>query len=721
MRIAKVEPIVTARALRGPFDYLIPDGFGEVAVGTRLRVPFAGRQLDGVVTAIAGESDLPAERLSVPLRAIEPSVPEELVELGLRVAGAYCSTPARGMALVVPPGGARGTRAKLVFEASISESGSAAIEGGERLSDAQRAVLLRLSQGAATPAELGVPLASLRRLEARGLVMLVQRRLGRRPADHGYDPGLLRPELTGPQQEVLGAVVAAIDRDEAGSEGDREFLLHGVTGSGKTEIYLGAAERALAKGRGVLVLVPEIGLTPQAVARFSARLGDTVAVIHSGLSEGERYDEWCRLEAREARVCVGPRSAVFAPVRDLGLVIVDEEHETAYRNDGDPGYDAREVARWRAAMAGAVLLAGSATPRPESTRRLRTLRLDTRPDGSRLPQVDLLDMKGVRGALHPRSVEALGEVRRSGGKAIVLLNRRGWSNFISCGSCGHVWSCPSCDVTLVLHRAEGSISCHHCGHREAVPSSCSECGSASVARHGVGTERLESEIHAAVGGEGFEVIRLDADSAARKGAAAEMLKRFQSVESAVLIGTQMVAKGHDFPDVTLGIVVDADSTLRFPDFRAEERTFQLVTQLAGRAGRGSKPGRVLVQTTTPEARVLELASRHDADAFLAEELERREALGYPPAAALVRIQVAAEADEDAEALADTLAGHLAGPGITVLGPAELFRLRNRCRRQIVARSSDREALVGAVDAAVAAAAATPEGRRASIGTEVDAG
>jgi len=604
----------------------------------------------------------------------------------------------------------------LVLEASITDHGTNALTGDERLTGPQRAVLEELAKGAGTSASLGVPISTLRRLEGRGLVSIEARRFGRRPKDDGYDPGKFKPQLTAEQESVLATMVKSIDAGDAS-----QYLLHGVTGSGKTEIYLGVAERALALRRGVLVLVPEIALTPQAVARFTARLGDTVAVIHSGLSAGERYDEWCRLEAREAMVCVGPRSAVFAPVRDLGVVIVDEEHETAYRNDGDPGYDAREVAMWRAEAAKALLVAGSATPRPESTRRLTTLRLDHRPDGSGLPPVELLDMKGQRGALHARSIEALNEVKRAGSKAIVLLNRRGWSNYLSCGSCGHVWSCPSCDVTLVLHRADGAISCHHCGYREPAPTRCSSCGSSSVARHGAGTERIESEIASAVGSDDFPVIRLDADSASRKGAAAEILKRFQSAQAGVLIGTQMVAKGHDFPDVTLGIVIDADSTLRFPDFRSEERTFQLVTQLAGRAGRGAQGGKVLVQTNSPDARVLELAARHDSDLFIFEELERRDALRYPPAAALVRVQVGSESLDAAEGLAVWLAERLESVGLEVLGPAELFRLRDRHRRQLVARSADRDALVELVDAAVAEAAATPDGRACSIGTEVDAG
>ena len=717
MKVAQVQPLVTARALRGPFDYLIPEGFGDVQVGSRLKVPFAGRSLDAVVTALASSSDLPIERLAKPKAILEPAVPVELVELATRVSSSYCSTDARGLALVVPPGGKRGIRARTENVASITMAGEAALAGSERLSDSQAQVLNRLRLAADSAKELGVDLQMLRRLEGRGLVEISTRRVGRRPAADGYDPGLLRPHLTAEQKAVLGQ----INQSLRSGASDREFLLHGVTGSGKTEIYLGAAEVALESNRGVLVLVPEIALTPQAVARFSARLGDTVAVIHSGLSDGERFDEWCRLESRDAMVCVGPRSAVFAPVRDLGLVIVDEEHESAYRNDGDPGYDAREVARWRAEEAGAVLVAGSATPRPESVRRLTTLRLDHRPDGSGLPPVEILDMKGVRGALHPKTIEALAQVRKESAKAIVLLNRRGWSNYISCGTCGHVWRCPSCDVTLVLHRVDASISCHHCGHREPVPAKCTECGSSSVARHGVGTERIEAELQSALGDSSFPVIRLDADSASRKGSAAELLRQFQAAESGVLVGTQMVAKGHDFPDVTLGVVIDADATLRFPDFRAEERTFQLVTQLAGRAGRGARSGAVLVQTLTPDARVLELASRHDSDTFLEEELERRDALQYPPAAAVVRIQVAAFDEADAELVAVELLELIAAGGLDALGPAELFRMRDRYRRQLLIRSVDRDLLVSTVDSAVARIAATDAGRRCAIGTEVDAG
>ncbi len=381
------------------------------------------------------------------------------------------------------------------------------------------------------------------------------------------------PALTADQRRVLADIAAAAPGES--------LLLHGVTGSGKTEVYLRAAQETLRTGRTVLVLVPEIALTPQIVSRFQARFGDTIAVLHSKLSPGERYDEWLRLRRGEARICVGPRSAVFAPLQDIGLIVVDEEHDSSYKHEGDPRYDARHVAARRAADHGAVLVAGSATPRAESWHELRRISLPQRVDGAQLPPVQTVDLRGVRGALHPLTHDALVDARKS----IVLLNRRGWSNFLSCQTCGHAWECPSCDVTLVLHRASGTLACHHCGHREQVPSRCPECGSVSIARHGTGTERLETELPG-------PVFRLDGDA----GDPARVLAAFERADRGILLGTQMVAKGHDFPDVELGVVVDADQTLRFPDFRAEERTFALVAQLAGRAGRGAGGGRVLVQT-----------------------------------------------------------------------------------------------------------------------------
>jgi primosomal protein N' (replication factor Y) len=466
------------------------------------------------------------------------------------------------------------------------------------------------------------------------------------------------------------------------------------------------------------VLVPEIGLVPQTASRFVERFGDRVAVAHSRLAAGERYDEWMRLRGGEARICVGPRSAVFAPVECLGLVVVDEEHDSSYKHEGDPRYDARAVAERRAEQAGAVLLAGSATPRPESYARLRRLSLPERVDGGWLPEVEVLDMRGARDALHERTASALAQLQRDGGKGIVLLNRRGWSNFLSCRACGRVWGCPECDVALVLHRMAGVIACHHCGHRERVPGRCDTCGSQSVARHGLGTERLEHELAAALGGDGLAVFRLDADVAARRGRAAAVLAAFERAPAGVLVGTQMVAKGHDFDGIALAVVLDADATLRFPDFRAEERTFALVAQLAGRAGRGGTSGRVLVQTLAPDARAIAAAARHDSDGFLAGELRRREALRYPPYGELVRIVCSGTRTGAALAAAQELRARLANAGLVgaqMLGPAPLFRLRGRERAQVVVKAADRRAAVAAVGAAVV----RPLGREVAVSVDVD--
>ena len=722
--IARVEPLTRTRAVRGPFDYRLSAEQAGVEVGSLLSVPFGGRRTLGVVTSLSDHSELAPARLAEPHEVLAGALPPDLVSLAAWMAGEYCSTPARALSLLLPPGIADGVGRRLALVAELTELGRQALAGEERLTAGQREVLDRLArEGALAAAPLGIE--RLRRLEGRGLVALERRVRRRRPARHSVgEASVLAPPLTADQEAALGPVLRALEGAGAaaggGSAGQAgRFLLHGVTGSGKTEIYLRAVAAALERGRTAIVLVPEIGLTPQAVGRFRARFGDIVAVLHSALGQGERHDEWLRLASGEARVCVGPRSAVFAPLADIGLIVIDEEHESSYKHEGDPRYDARAVAQRRADGQGAVLLAGSATPRPESAGSLPRLRLPTRIDGRRLPPVQVLDMRGQHHPLHPQTRVALAEVRRGSRKAIVLLNRRGWSNFLSCRSCGHVWMCPECEVALVLHRASGMIACHHCGHRERAPSLCGACGSSAVARHGAGTERIEHDLRAALGDDGFPIFRLDADSIAIKDRAAETLERFSHAPAGVLVGTQMVAKGHDFPDVTLGVVLDADQTLRFPDFRAEERTFALITQLAGRAGRGEGGGRVLVQTIAPEARSIRFAAGHDSDGFLADELARREALRYPPFASLIRIVCSAPEAVAAHAVGDRLRRAIELPSAQLLGPAPLFRLRGRERSQLVIKAGDRAAAIAAVGAAVDSLAHGKEMRGVNVSVDVD--
>jgi primosomal protein N' (replication factor Y) (superfamily II helicase) len=727
MSIAKVEPLLTTRNVSGPFDYRLPEAMREVEVGSVLVVPFGRRRVVGVVVGLADRSDLPQDRLAEPLEALEAGVPPELVALGRWVGQEYCSTTARGLGLVLPPGVGTGAEARRVrplveLEVEATEEGLEAIARGDRLGLRQRAVLRALSAGPRLARQLaagaGSDRATLRRLEARGLIStrdVERRRRHTSPAVGAVREGV---ELTADQRAALDAVVSVLPRrgDEPSS---RSFLLHGVTGSGKTEVYLEAAREALDRGRGAIVLVPEIALTPQTMDRFRRRFGDAVALLHSRMPAGARYDEWRRLRSGEARIAVGPRSVVFAPVADPGLIVIDEEHDSSYKQESDPRYDAREVARRRAADTGAVLICGTATPRPESWHELARLELPQRVDGRALPPVEIVDMRGgVPGPLHPTTRRAFNEVARQGGKAILLINRRGWSTHLTCRSCGHAWECPHCDVSLVLHR-DGGLRCHHCGHAETKPRQCPECSSVTIARVGSGTQRVEAELAEMLAP--LEIFRLDSDSAASRGHA-DVLSRFESADSGVLVGTQMVAKGHDFPDVTLSVILDADGALRLPDFRSEERTFSLITQLAGRSGRGEAGGRVLVQALATGAPSIRHAARHDSAGFLAEELERRRALRYPPFSHLIEIGLGgadeARVERSAEVLRD-LVGERVSAEDDLLGPAPLFRLRGKHRRRLLIKSERRHETVTAVREAVATAVRDRALRELSISVDVD--
>jgi primosomal protein N' (replication factor Y) (superfamily II helicase) len=545
---------------------------------------------------------------------------------------------------------------------------------------------------------------------ALGLVAPLKRRpRGERPRPATRDSLAGEPApaaLTSSQRAALERITVAIDGGRGGA-----FLLYGATGSGKTEVYLQACGAALERGLGAIVLVPEIALTPQTVGRFQARFGDRIAILHSALSEAERRDERERIARGEARIVVGARSAVFAPVAGLGVICVDEEHDASYKQESDPRYDARTVAAKRASLERAVAVFGSATPRPESWGSLERLELGGRLAGP-LPPVRVVDLR--REAGYPLSaplLAELGAIAEDGGKAILLLNRRGVAPALHCRACGLTVRCESCDVALVLH-ADNTLRCHHCGHAEPAPSTCPACRSAELVRLGAGTQRLERELATRL--PELERIRLDADAVDKPGALAAALSRFAAADRAVLVGTQMVAKGHHFPGVALAAVVDADTGLGLPDFRAEERTFQLLTQLAGRSGRDA-PGRVLVQTFQPDARAIGYAARHDVTGFLAGELERRRELGYPPFRHLVRIVVAGPQPADPLRALTELKDELAG--VDVLGPAPLLRLRGRYRAQLVAKTDQPRRV--ASQAARLLSAAAPAMRRARLTAVVD--
>ncbi len=720
---------MTTRALKGPFDYRLPESM-NVEVGSILVVPFGRQRLLGVVVGTAEKSAISPDRLVEPVKALEAGVRPELVELGLAVAREYASTPARGLQLVLPPGiglgkGGRGRiKERMLLTARLNEAGERALDDqGIRLGARQRQILEALRENHRSVAELcrdlDVDHSSVRRLAERDLVALKSEAVRRRPSIHRVGALGRVESLTAEQKQALESIIAAMDGVQPERGEHSSLLLDGVTGSGKTEVYLRAAKAALDRGRSVIVLVPEIALTPQTVYRFQERFGDCVAVLHSKLGQGERYDEWQRLRRGEATICVGPRSAIFAPVASPGLIVLDEEHDSSYKQESDPRYDARRVAEMRAAQSGAVLVAGSATPRPESWHRLEKLRLPTRVDGRQLPSVEVLDMRESPAILHSETRRALSEVCSNKEKAVLLLNRRGWSSFLVCRSCGVVRRCRNCDVSLTLHRGNGAdrIICHHCGYSEEAGRTCPGCGSASVARFGLGTERLEAELAAIL--DRLPIFRLDADTASSKDGVGRVLRKFDQAESALLLGTQMVAKGHDFPDVTLGVVLDADSSLMFPDFRSEERTFALISQLAGRSGRGPAGGKVLVQTMAPGAECIRCAAEHDSAKFLEAELKRRRELGYPPFSELARVVCHAESETLAQDAARTVAGDLSTGSLDVLGPAPLFRLRGRHRWQVMVKGKDREAVVDAVGAAVGALSKGRGYRKVSLSVDID--
>ncbi|MBI4216349.1 MAG: primosomal protein N' [Chloroflexi bacterium] len=606
---------------------------------------------------------------------------------------------ARALALACPRGEAEAAGQRLAARAPRQA----------RLLAALAAAAKPLPWGEAAQGDWG---AAARALVAKGLAAIVETPVVRDPLA-GRWPGAPEPvTLTAAQEAAWQQIRQALE----GGEPSR-FLLHGVTGSGKTELYLRALAHCLALGRRGIVLVPEIALTSQTIDRFLARFPGQVAVLHSGLSPGEQFDEWHRIRAGEFAVVIGPRSALFAPQPDLGLVVVDEEHAEAYKQEEpDPRYHAREAAERLAERAGAVLILGSATPDIVTFHRarrgeLRLLELPERPapESAGLPPVEIVDMRqelkeGNAGSFSRALARGMREALAAGEQAILFLNRRGTATFIQCRDCGQALRCRRCDVPLVYHGAEGGLMCHLCRYRAPVPLACPACGGRRIKYLGLGTQRVEEEVGRLFPGVG--VLRWDWDVTRGKGAHEDILRRFLAREAQVLVGTQMVAKGLDLPEVTLVGVVNADVGLYLPDFRAAERTFQLVTQVAGRAGRGRRPGRAVLQTYNPGHYALVAAAAHDYGAFFAAELAQRRRLRYPPYTRLARLLFqhpnAARCRQEAESLARRLRQEMAAqglPGLEALGPAPAFhsRVRGRHRWQIILRGPDPAAFLKEVD------------------------
>ncbi|WP_223066470.1 primosomal protein N' [Paenibacillus caui] len=518
---------------------------------------------------------------------------------------------------------------------------------------------------------LGVTAGTVKKLAEKGYAVIEDVEVFRDPYRNRRFKATGPLELTEEQQTVFKRISGALK-----NQVHETFLLHGVTGSGKTEVYLQAIDRCISQGRQAIVLVPEISLTPQMVERFKGRFGEKVAVLHSRLSGGERYDEWRKIREGKAQVAIGARSAVFAPFKRLGLIVMDEEHETSYKQEETPKYHARDVAVKRGMQHGAVVILGSATPSLESYHAARSqsndefapvlLEMRSRPLGSKLPKVHIVDMRselkdGNRSMFSRPLHQAIVDRLARGEQSVLFLNRRGFSTFVMCRSCGYVANCPDCDISLTFHQKSNNLRCHYCGHAEPAPSICPECGSEHIRYFGTGTQRVEGELAKLF--PGIRVIRMDVDTTTEKGSHERLLQAFREHKGDVLLGTQMVAKGLDFPNVTLVGAIAADSALNLPDFRAAEKTFQLLTQVAGRAGRHQLPGEVFIQSYMPEHYSIVHASKHDYFSFVREELTHRRGLGYPPYCRLILVTLSHEHMPVLVRMAENFAGELRGSAV----------------------------------------------------------
>jgi primosomal protein N' (replication factor Y) len=718
--------------------YRVPAGMPVPAVGARAVVPLGSRTVTGIVVEVSADSTAPGGTDLKPITSLldtESFVPADVVELARWTADYYAAGAGEAITAVLPPK-TRGDRAdshKTMRMVSITAAG---LDAGDAVTTKQRDALDTIAGSAngISSVELvrrGIGADMVTRLVRNGLVSVRQERVDRDPFESSamdVGPADLARTLTIEQGAALQRLAQL-----SSAGGFRAALLHGVTGSGKTEIYVRLSAAVRASGRRALMLVPEIALTPQVAALFRQAFGERVAIQHSGLSDGERHDQWQRIRRGDVDVVVGTRSAVFSPVQQLGLVIVDEEHDTSYKQEESPRYNGRDVAIVRAQKAGALVVLGSATPSMESYANAKSGKydhvvLERRILDRPLAAVTVVDMREEYAAEGPDVIlsrtlrEGIGLRLERNEQSIVLLNRRGFATAVFCRQCSGTIDCPNCSVSLVVHGEGGArrARCHYCNFSSRVPNACPTCKAPYLEQAGFGTERVEAEVLRQF--PQARVARLDRDSVRRKGSLTALLQRFRAGELDVLVGTQMIAKGHDFPRVTLVGVVSADVGLGMADFRASERTFQLLTQVAGRAGRGEQPGQAVVQTIYPDHYSIQLACRQDYAAFFEREMIFRKAMRYPPAVSLINVVVRARtfagAMADAAGVVEKL--RAADPTLAqfrVLGPAPapLGKLRGEYRAQFLMKSGNRRRMR---EALVAALAATPELARRTT-TDID--
>jgi primosomal protein N' (replication factor Y) len=698
--------VIIDRAIQRELDYSVPETLADrIGIGSRVRVPFRDKSALATVLAMLEQSDAKGIRPIEALVGEAPAISESLLELAKWMSTYYCCPLETVMRSLLPQVIRRaevGWKKQLFVQPAKIDNDK--IDNLRKRAPRQAELLEAIAK-----LEKPMPAAqllrktsfdnqTLRALAKRGLIELREEAVERDPHADEQFIATTNLELNTEQVLALNKVTGAL----AAPETAKPILLHGVTGSGKTEIYLQAIRTALERGKTAIVLVPEISLTPQTVERFKSRFAemhDVVAVLHSHLSEGERHDEWHKLHSGRARIVIGARSAVFAPLKDLGLIIVDEEHETTYKQEEAPRYHARDVAVVRAKIEKCAVVLGSATPSLESyhnatTGKYELLSLTQRVDDQRMPLIRIVDLRQERrkGKIAPILSEKLSQAiaarleKRE--QTILFLNRRGFSTSLLCSNCGEARNCPNCSVALTFHRHMARLSCHLCGHTAAVPKKCPECGKDALIYAGFGTEKVESTVSHFF--PKANVRRMDADSMTRKDAYRETLRNFRTGKIDILVGTQMIAKGLHFPNVTLVGIINADLALHLPDFRAGERTFQLLTQVAGRAGRGETEGEVFVQTYTPFSPSIQFARHHDFAGYFEQELEFRERCDFPPFKHAVLITVRSAHEARAKLSAETLVRRLKESlgSEFILGdaaPAPLEKLQGQFRFHILLR------------------------------------
>jgi primosomal protein N' (replication factor Y) len=706
-----VASVVFSEAPHGPYDYRIPDSMrDQLQPGMRVAVPLARRKRPTTGWCIETKTGVRPERKLSDIAQVLDDAPlcdQPLVRLVMWMSHYYQAPPGQVFDALIPSSvrAAAGTRERKYLSPAPQTKDEAIVAALP--AKQQRALRLLIAAGQPmTASQLMVhadcTVAPINALRRKGLVSEDARRemtsgmTNRWQINDGEKTG--SHELTDDQTNALQRIVAAIDSAQA-----KTLLLHGVTGSGKTEVYIRAIEHVVKFGRAAIVLVPEISLTPQTRGRFERRF-PSVAVLHSQMTPAERHFQWQRIRRGEVQVVVGPRSAVFAPLPRLGLIILDEEHDGSFKQDSQPRYHARKVAYARAQSLKIPLLLGSATPSLESWYATKTglaelISMPKRVGDRPMPDVQLVDLRvkddrSRGGAISRPLHSAVNETLRENGQVILLLNRRGFATIIQCPACGHVVACPDCEMPLTHHRDGGKAVCHYCDYTIATPPWCPECRFDGIRYGGLGTQKLEVEVKARF--PDARIARMDSDTMRRPGSHQKVLSAFRSGEIDLLLGTQMIAKGLDFPNVLLVGVINADAALHFPDFRAGERTFQLVTQVAGRTGRGNRGGRVIVQTFSPEHMAIQAAARHDYQQFAEAELRNRAKFNYPPLGSVARIIIRGTVADVTEATADSLVTRLQsarerlGAEVRLLGPAPppIAKLRGKYRYHILLQSTD---------------------------------